>query len=467
MEPALLSPPDRPAARTWTDALFAPIPIAPIVAFRVIFGLILAWEIERYFAFGWIHSHFQTGRLAFKYFGFEWVHAWPGCWLHVHFAIVGLAALAIAAGFLYRAATIVCFVGFTYTFLLDQIYYLNHLYLVCLLAFLMIFLPASRALSIDAWLRPERRASEVPAWTLLLIRFQLGIVYFFGGVAKLNADWLRGEPVRHWLAGRADLPVVGPFLQQEVAVWMVCYGGLLLDLFVVPMLLWRRTRWLAVLGLVFFHLSNSVLFHIGIFPWIMLASTVMFFPVAWWARVNAWIAGGAASTVLLSRRRGLTMGLLGGWALVQVLLPLRHWLYPGSVHWTEEGHRFSWHMKLRGKKAYRAEFRAFDPDTGREWRIRPERYIPLRELSRAATRPDMVLQLAHAISRDLQAEGHPNVEVHALVVVGLNDHAPQSLIDPNVDLGREPRTLWPAKWILPLRTSAPASRPVVPDDSPE
>ncbi len=451
----------------WIERLFVPLPIGPLVYFRVAFGAILLWEIARYFASGWIRSHYLTGRFAFKYYGFEWVQAWPREWLYVHFAVTGLAAAGILLGAAYRLSAIVFFAGFTYVFLLDQLYYLNHLYLVCLLAFLLMFVPAHRAFSVDARLRPGLRASHVPAWTLHLLRFQVGIVYVFGGIAKLNADWLRGEPIRTWLRNRPEMSVLDLALKTEPAVRVICYGGLLLDLLIVPLLLWRRTRWPAAAALVVFHLSNAALFQIGIFPWFMLATTPLFFPPEWWNRpggsgVRPVDAAAEPPTAARERshaahdapggshRRAMVAGCLGAYVLIQVLVPLRHFLYPGVVHWTEEGHRFSWHMKLRAKRVQSAEFRASDPDAQLSWEVPTEPYLPRRHLMRAAGRPDMVQQLARAISQDLRAQGHPHVEVRVSVIAALNDHPPQELIDPEVDLGRTPRSLRPAGWIVPL-----------------
>ncbi|MDF2697959.1 MAG: Vitamin K-dependent gamma-carboxylase, partial [Labilithrix sp.] len=47
----------------------------------------------------------------------------------------------------------------------------------------------------------------MPAWVLWLVRFQIGLVYFYGGVGKLETDWLfRAMPLRIWLAANGDFP---------------------------------------------------------------------------------------------------------------------------------------------------------------------------------------------------------------------------------------------------------------------
>jgi hypothetical protein len=144
------------------------------------------------------------------------------------------------------------------------------------------------------------------------------------------------------------------------------------------------------------------------------------------------------------------MGLLAGYLAIQVLVPLRHFLYPGNVSWTEEGHRFSWHMKLRDKEA-EVQFLATDPSTGRTWGIDPLQTLGFDQYSEMSTRPDMILQFSHHLAAQLQARGHERIEIRARVMASLNGRRPQLLIDPSVDLAAQPRSLLPADWIVPLR----------------
>jgi len=269
------SAPDEPSAqRTVFDCLFVPVDAASLAVFRIAFGALMLWEVWKYFANGWIARYYVDPTFHFTYFGFEWVRPWPGSWMYVHFAILGVLAGCIALGTLYRLATMLFFLAFSYTFLLEQARYLNHLYLVCLISFLMIFVPAHRALSIDARFAPHIESAVVPAWVVWVLRFQIAVLYVYGGIAKLNGDWLLGEPVRTWLAQRSDQSVLGSWLTQEWLVYALCYGGLLFDLLIVPLLLWRRTRTVALVAALAFHLMNAYLFTIGIFPWLMIAATL-------------------------------------------------------------------------------------------------------------------------------------------------------------------------------------------------
>ena len=426
-----------------------PVDVAPLVVFRVCFGTVLLCEVYRYFAHEWITRYWVEPAFHFTYYGFSWIRPWPGVGMQVHFVVLGVLAAAILVGFCYRIATALFFLGFTYVFLLDQARYLNHFYLIVLLSFLLVFVPADRAGSLDALLWPARRAGTAPAWTLWLLRAQLAITYVYAGLAKLTPDWLQGEPMRARLARRASFPLVGRFFTEEWMVYLFTYGGLLLDLLVVPLLLWRRTRLLGLALAIVFHLLNAALFPIGVFPWLMIGATLLFFPPETFRRVLARLRVPVAATprpVETAPPRPVTV-VLALYLVFQLVIPLRHLLYPGNVDWTEEGHRFSWHMLLRDKAA---DVRFVVSDAAATWTVHPANYVSDHQLDKMATRPDMILQLAHHIAADLRAKGHRDVRVRARVDASLNGRRPQPLIDPDVDLAAQPRTIWRAHWIMPL-----------------
>ena len=448
--------------RIWA-ALFKPVDIAFLVFFRILFGGIILWESYRYFTYGWIGRYFVEPAVNFTYYGFSWVKPWPGRGMYMHFFVLGLAAACVMLGFLYRIAAPILFLTFTYAFLLDQTRYLNHFYLVCLISFLMCFLPAERAFSVDALLRRKIRSDVVPAWTLWLLRAQVGIPFFFGGIAKLNSDWIHGgEPMRTWLRPLTQASGNNIFTADWVVYGFVI-GGLLLDLLVVPLLLWRRTRFFALAGAIVFNLINSVIFDIGIFPWLMLGALLIFFPpdlVRRFARAfmspgegfpEAQRSQAAVSYSSLSVSQKRIAVLLAAYLAVQILFPLRHYLYPGNVSWTEEGHNFSWHMKLRTKVG-EAVFNVTHPRSGQTWTIKPEDYLESHQVMKVITKPDLLVLFSHYLAEEKRREGYDDVEVRVRVMVSLNGREPQLLIDPSVDLAKEEVSLLPSRWILPLTT---------------
>ncbi len=373
--------------------LFAPVDAASLGVFRIAFGAIMLWEVFRYVEFGWIARYYIDPAYNFPYIGFSWVKPWPGNGMYWHFAVLGLLSLMVSLGVWYRVTSILVFFSFTYIFLLEKAHYLNHFYFISLLSFILIFVPAHRAFALPIGRTKKRSASPstVPTWALWLLRAQLSIVYFYGGLAKINGDWLRGEPMRTWLADETNFPMIGRWFTDEWMVYAFSYGGLLFDLTIAPLVLWSRTRPYAFVAAIFFHLTNNELFQIGIFPWMALAATVLFFPLSLPRRVF----GGTKPRVIKRRRRirqdadavpvaialrpgqRAIVALLVLFLAVQVLVPLRHYLYPGNVAWTEEGHRFSWRMKLRSKGGWVALFMT-DPATGTTTQIDPNQYLTAR-----------------------------------------------------------------------------------------
>ena len=436
----------------WTERLFAPVDIAALVYFRILFGAILLADVIVFFKNGWIAMEFIRPRFHFTYYGFEWLHPLPPAGMYALFAILGLAAFCILIGFAYRISAIVFFLGFTYVFLLEEALYLNHYYFVSLVSLLMIFVPAHRKLSVDAWLRPRIASEFAPAWSLWILRAQMGFVYFYGGVAKLNFDWLQGWPLRIWMPRELNLPVLWRFRDQVWLALAFSYSGLLLDLLAVPLLLWRRTRPYMFAALALFHLTNSNLFEIGIFPWFATAMTALYFEPDWPRRLIGHgfrLASPSPPLTAQSRWRTATVAGLAVYFAIQILLPLRHWLYPGDVAWTEQGHRFSWRMKLRDKEGSIA-FHVTDPETGRTWNRSPGRYLSRWQYSEMLPRPDMIQQFSHFIADQETQSGHRRVEVRVDAEVSLNGRKLQPMIDPAVDLGSVPRSLRPASWITEL-----------------
>lgn len=296
--------------------MFAPVDLAALAYFRIVFGLVVCWETWRYFKLGWIDAYFVEPAYQFTYWPFHFVDPWPGWGMKAHFVVLGAAGVLVALGALYRFAAPVLFVAMAYFFLLDKANYLNHLYLVCLLAFLLIFLPAHRMWSVDAWRKPALRAVTAPAWTLWLLRFQLALPYVFGGIAKLNGDWLKGEPLRMWLAEDVDFPLIGRFFTEEPVVMLMTYGALALDLLVVLFLLVsRKTRPFAYGAAVAFHFMNSRLFNIGIFPWLMIAGTAVFFPPDTARRILEDLRRRPGSLRSVAWWAGMVAGALLGWKL--------------------------------------------------------------------------------------------------------------------------------------------------------
>ena len=227
------------------DAAMRPIDSASAVFFRIMFGFLMAVWGWHYLLYGRVTSLYVEPSFHFTYYGFDWIAPWPGNGMYFHFLALIALAICVAIGLWYRVASLLFAIGFTYFFLLDRTNYFNHYYLIGLFCWWMPWLPLNRNVSLDAARNPKIASQSIPAWVLWILLFHTGIPYVFGGIAKLSADWLAGQPMGMMLASRADIPVLGGWLAWPPMGSVFSIGGLVFDLLVVPALLWKKTRCLA------------------------------------------------------------------------------------------------------------------------------------------------------------------------------------------------------------------------------
>ena len=439
-----------------SDRLQRRVDAASLAAFRILFGALLAFTSLRSLYQGAVSRYFLEPTHFFKYWGFEWVKPWPGSGMYWHFAFMALCALGITLGYRYRASVIGFGLAFAYAHLIDKTNYLNHYYLVMCVCALMACLPLAQLWSVDARRGPRAGADDAPSWMLWLLRAQFAVVYVFGGVAKLNADWLlRAEPLSTWLGRHAELPVLGPVLQHRVTAYGMSWAGAALDLSIVPLLCLRRTRPFAYAALVVFHLLTARLFSIGMFPYFMLCGALLFFEPSWPRTLLTRLGAAPRVTATPGSLRPVPAWAVGFVAL-QLLLPLRHWLYPGDVRWTEQGFRFSWNVMLMEKNGS-VDFRVVEPATGRVFHASPAQYFTPFQTAMMAPQPDMLLDAAQIVASDYRARGVERPAVYVDAFAALNGRPMQRLIDPRVDLARETDGLWNKSWILPMTPNQPTS----------
>jgi hypothetical protein len=404
---------------------------ASLAVFRIGFGVVGMILVARFFGRGWIDTLLVDPVYHFPYPGFEWVRAWPPPWMHIHFLIIGLAASGIALGYRYRLSAAVFAVSLGYVELIDRSLYLNHYYWVVLTGAVMAFLPLHATWSIDS--RAGRSPTVHPAWVVWALRFQVGMVYFFAGLAKLNTDWLiRAEPLATWLPARSEAWLMGPLLTLPAAAYVMSWAGAFFDLTIVGWLSWRRTRPVAYGMLVAFHTVTWVLFpSIGLFPLLMTLSALVFFEPDWPER---FLAAGVPRPSASSARVSPTWIALGaGYVLLMIALPLRHHLAPGDVKWTGEGYLGSWQVMLSEKSAS-ATFIVTDPSTGDTWAVPPPDYLTERQRMVMATDPVMIRQTAELVATEIGG----GVGVAADVKLSFNGRLNQQFTNPEMVISGSP-----------------------------
>ncbi len=437
---------------------------------RVAFGAVGAFSAVRLFARGWVGTLFADPAVHLRYPGLGWVPVPPGWAIHALVAVICLASLAVALGWRFRISIIVFLVAFSWLELVEVTVYLNHYWFMTLAGALFAFLPMSARWSLDA---RRRGPADVPLLAVWLVRAQVGVVYTFAGIAKLNGDWLvHALPLAMWLPARSHLPLVGPLLAERGSAFVASWAGALFDCTVVALLLWRRTRPFAFAAVVAFHLVTWWLFPIiGVFPWLMIAMATVFFEPDWPERLRDRlrdrrrrapaddpeparsplpVAGGT----WWRRHRRLTAAAICVWAFAQLLLPLRHLLYPSDHRWSGEGMRFGWNVMLI-EKAGVVTFRLEDPDTGERWSDDAASLLTPQQLRVMRTDPELMRQTAHLLADEREASGSARPTVRAEALVSHNGRPPAPIVDPDVDLAAEPWQLGPQPWILPVPTAPP------------
>lgn len=469
--PAATSGFPSPAAAGWKQLvcrrLFEPVDNSSLTVFRMAFGIAVACYAWETLTTPVLAADYIQPTLHLTYWGFEWVRPWRGDGMYLHFLALFVAGIGTALGLFYRLSAFVLAITFTHAFLIERTLYNNHYYLIVLLAWLGNVLPLHRGWSLDSLRNPKRYSPWLPRWMLWLIRFQIGVVYFFGGIAKLDADWLRGQPMGMWLAAKSNLPEIGPLLANGSLVPLFSIGGLLIDLLAVPLLLWRRTRLAMFAVLVIFHLLNSLLFTIGLFPWLMIVATLIFFEPDWPRRLFG-IPNSCGNPDLQPRfdwtlRRTLVASFLGVYVAIQLLVPLRLHLDRGNPSWTEYGQLFAWRMMLR-QKLTGIRFYGTNPANGQHGVIDITQFLNQRQAAQMSRDPDLIVQFSRQLADYYRRQGVPGMEIRAKVLASLNGRKPQLLIDPTVDLAREQRRLTCQTWVQPLTEPFRADRWNVPVD---
>ncbi|GEQ86730.1 type I deoxyribonuclease HsdR [Patiriisocius marinistellae] len=419
----------------------------------------MVYNIIRFWANGWIKTLYNEPSFHFKYFGFEWVQT-LGVYNYALFIICGIAALCVALGFKYRIASIIFFLSFTYIELIDKTTYLNHYYFISCMAFLLMFLPANAYFSIDAYQNKNRHFATVPRWTIDVIKALLFIVYFYAGLAKLNSDWLlEAMPLKIWLPSKYDIPFFGNVLQQEWLHYVFSWGGMLYDLMIPFLLLYKPTRKVAFFLVIVFHVLTRVLFPIGVFPFVMIVSALIFFDASFHQKIingisklfkisEAKIQNNITSSAYLFNSK-MSVVIVAFFLLIQVLLPWRYLAYPGELFWTEEGYRFSWRVMLMEKAGY-AQFKIKNSNTGSQFLVNNSDFLTSFQEKQMSTQPDFIIQYAHFLGDYFAAQGQNNIEVYVESYVAINGRLSQSFVDPSVNLLKVKETFKPRDFLLPF-----------------
>ena len=435
---------------------------APLAVFRMFFGFLMFISLVRFWSKGWIESLYIEPSFHFSYYGFEWVKP-VGLYTYAFFIICGISAFFVAIGYKYRLSILIFFLSFTYIELMDKTTYLNHYYFVSLVSFIMLFIPCNAMFSIDT-ISIRKSYKTVPKWTIDSLKLMLGIVYFYAGITKINSDWLlNAMPLKLWLKSKYDLPFIGhTLMQQEWFHFFMSWGGMFYDISIPFLLLFRKTRSIAFVLVVAFHITTRVLFPIGMFPYIMILSTIIFFDsnvhykiihftikILEFFKMKTDNLKLSFSQVNHYKVWNTSLLIIVVFMTIQIIIPLRSLLYPGELFWNEQGYRFSWRVMLMEKKG-NSVFKIVNSKTNSFFYVNNDDFLTPVQQKQMSFQPDMILEYGHYLGNHFKSQGHQNVAVFVESYVSLNGRLSQQFIDPSANLMELKDSFKHKFWIKPL-----------------
>ena len=448
----------------FSEYLFRKVDNSPLVIFRVIFGLLIVAECWGAIYTGWVQSNFVDPKISFSFIGFEWSNVFLGAKMIYFYIAMGILGWFIAFGFAYRFSTIVFALLWSLTYFMQKTSYNNHYYLFMLVSWMMTVIPAHQFFSVDSLMFPKIKRLTCRNWVPTLFIIQLLIVYTFAAFHKIYPDWFNGVFLQmkfheygELLTFKYNLAGLGKVVSSLEFAQVFAWTGFFFDLLIIPAMMFKKTRSLAIKCAIFFHIFNSAVFGIGIFPFFALAMMIFFYdPVKIQEMVfpkKSFMMDRSDEDNLLTTRRVMFSYLLCFYVLWQVYLPVRHLFIPGNVFWTEEGHRLSWRMMLRNKSGEIEVFVAKpDPKNKGKFlkreKIKLDDYLTYKQISKLAISPDMMWQFARFVKHDYAEKGIKDVKVFVDAKVSVNGSDYYQFTNPNYNLGV---TTWSyfghQKWI--------------------
>ena len=435
--------------KTINQFLFKKIDNAQLVVFRIFYGILICCEAFGAIATGWVKRTYIEPRFTFSFIGFEWLQPLPGDGMYYYFIVMGIFGILVTLGYKYRFSAFAFALMWSGAYLMQKTSYNNHYYLLMLLGYIMALLPAHKNLSFDAHFNPKIKKDWMHNWVRWLIIGQLSIVYTYASIAKLYTDWLDFSFIEILMRSRKEYWLIGELLQEKWLHKIVAVFGITFDLLVVPALLWRPTRKIAFGFSIFFHLFNSYVFRIGIFPYLSLAFCVFFFEPQ--TIRNLFLKKKkveVSSNLSFPKNYKWIANAMMVYLAIQVLLPLRHHAIKDDVLWTEEGHRLSWRMMLRSRSGY-THFKVVNKETKDTISVNLDDYLTKKQRRKLGSYPDYVWQFAQHLKKEYAKKGE-DISVYVTGKTKVNDGEYHPLIDPKVDLAEVPWNYFSHnEWILP------------------
>ncbi len=417
-----------------------PVPNITIVLFRIIFASILL--IQTYY---FISTNFIDNNIIKPLITFPFINGLDPT-SKQNLIVIGYIMLISNFGMLYnkisRICTFIFLCCFTYFWLLDKGYFNNHYYFISLICFLLCLSDQSASFSKNIY------TPRVYIFSLQVIVF---IVYFIAGINKLNPYWLFDfQPMTHILEIKSEITNNSIFKNQSI-IFLASYFGLFFDLFIGFLLFFKKSRIIAFILALVFHLGNYYLFRdvgeIGVFPFLMISTLVLFFEPK---KINQIFQLHTEPQTILKKHLFFNKFIVL-FLIIQIILPFRHIFFHGNVDYNGVGQRFSWRMKIMYKES---EFQYFiiNKMTNEKYAVDVSTMLTSKQYNNLKYFPDLIVPLAKRIKLEADEKfGIKNAKITCEYKTRFMGKNEQLLFSPELDLSKIKRNTLTNKWLWKLK----------------
>ncbi|XP_046392645.1 vitamin K-dependent gamma-carboxylase [Ischnura elegans] len=492
--------------------LFRPTDPASLGVTRALFGLLMVLDIpeER----GLSDADVKWGdpnECRFPLFNV--LRPLPLEWMCVIYLVMWIGAIGMMLGLRFRLSCVAFVLPYWYILLLDKSVWNNHSYLYGLVSILLLGSHAHHFWSLDGARNRAPKNAHVPLWNYTILRYQFFILYFIAGLKKLDSEWLGGYSMtnlsKHWVFEPFRL-ILTP---DQIDYWIIHLGGFFLDLTVGFWLFFDLTRPYAMFFCASFHLMNSRMFAIGMFPYVCLATMPVFCNADWPRTFQRWVEERLkwfsclpvrnmrfpwrsdiplqkASCCIyprsgngkkgkdqeegppLSLKHHLIAALLVTHMGLQVFLPYSHFITKGYNNWTNGLYGYSWDMMVHSWDTILVVVKIVDKNTGTEHFLDPEAWV---QTDRWTKHADMAVQYVSCVgervkeaakstslgidSKKAKMDNLSSLAVHVDVWSSLNGRFQQRIFDPRTDIlavADQWSPFKPVPWVMPLLDDKPS-----------
>lgn len=456
--------------------LFKPKDASIVATFRIIFGCFMTYQVFNFIKIDFVFQFMTGPEILFPYQELSFLKPLSKSTLKILNLGLLFSAIFITIGFLYRYAMIFFFVVFTYFIFIDTTLYNNHLYLIALIAFVMIFINADKKYSVKSILSKNKKLNFIPVWNQYLLIFLISLPYFFGGIAKLSPNW-HNTNLSQIILDSSRGSFLNSMFSDHILSLLIIYGGIIYDLLIVFILLNKRTRIIGVILVLIFNLTNNfILFNdIGIFPFFMICSTILFFNTTKLSRflerlfnkkVNKEELNEIEETIEeneieksenppelkwnLSKK--LVSLLIILFVIFHLAMPFRYLLYTDNPEWTGIGSRFSWRMKMQSKEITDFNVTMTDKLSGDVMDIDIAPFLTTNQAAHIADDPYNLIYLAKYLKQKALKK-YKNVEptINIDLKVKFNGLPTQAIFPNTLELTQiDENNNTDDSWMLPL-----------------